>query len=639
MKRNIYFAQISDVFGKNIYLPYSAGVIAAFSFENEDIKKSYVLKEIIFERESINKIIGRLESPFLVAFSTYLWNFEYSKELARKIKNVFPECIIVFGGHNVNNNSSNLLKECDFIDILVHEEGEVAFNELLLHLINEDNKYFLEKISNISFRNHHGQIIKTHNVKNDITHFPSAYLNGIFDNIIKTGKTQYSCTLETNRGCPFRCSYCDYGTIDGKGVRLFPLERIYAEIEWFGMNKIEFVFCADANFGLLKRDMNIVDHLINVHKKYSFPKIFRVCYSKNNVDAVYEINKKLNNYGLNRGGTVSFQSLNEEALKNIGRKNIPLSQFHELMELYKKDQTPVYTELIIGLPGETYESFCNSVENLIKNGQHSGIFFYNCEVLPNSLMGQDEYIKKYEIETIKTPAARLHSKQITSDIIEYSYYIVKTYSMSREDWISINIFSNVIQAFHALGLLQKIAIYLFHNSDLSYNQFYNKLIDYSKKLPSSSLLNSVYTQIYETIVGVLYNGKPMEYRNEKFGLVSWSLDEGLFLYCVDRYNEFYAEIIKFLKETNLYTDIIKELIEYQKCIIKMPFTDSYSVVFNYDFNKFFNTDYTHLDKKENKIIINYSERYNDIKEYAKKIIWYGRKSWKMVNKDFIVEYK
>jgi len=640
-KRHIYFAQISDKFGQNLYLPYSAGIIAANSFADKTIEENYVLKDFIFEREIVDRVIERLDNPFVFAMSTYLWNFEYSKSLAERIKQAFPSCIIVFGGHNVSVKSSEILEENTSVDILIHGEGEESFKRLLMALI-DPNGSSLNMIPNISFREHSGKIVKTvEEPQHDIKHLPSVYLNGLFDSIIQKGKFIYSAILETNRGCPFGCAYCDYGSMDlyGKKIRSFPIERVKTEIEWFAKNKIEFIFCADANFGIMKRDLEIADYLISIHEKYGYPKFFRTCYTKNKVNAVYEINKKLNGSGMSRGGTVSFQSLNADALNNIGRKNIPLPQFSKLMALYMSSQTPVYSELIIGLPGETYESFCDGIDALMRNGQHTGIFVYNCEILPNSIIGggYSEYRKRYAIEGLKTPAVRLHSERDDSEISEYDHIIVKTYSMSKEDWIRMNLFSTTIQALHSLGLTQKISIYLFHTVGLSYVNFYNGLIDYVKQRPGS-LLNNVFGDIHRLIYDVLYNGKSLEYRSERFGTISWSLDEGMFLQYVEQLNIFYEETKDYLKASKIYSDITEELIVYQKCVITAPYIDSFTVDFNYDFNNYFNNGCKNLFTVKNRINVNYPEKYDNIKEYAEKIVWYGRKSWKMINQNFVVEY-
>ena len=134
--RNVYFVQAGYSFGsgnrKNgAYIPYAAGTVAAYAWRNELINAEYTLKGFTYCFDDIDKKLAEFESPFLVGFSNYVWNFEYNKQFARKLKSLYPECIVVFGGHQVPPDES-LLDECDFIDFLIHGEGEETFSLLLL---------------------------------------------------------------------------------------------------------------------------------------------------------------------------------------------------------------------------------------------------------------------------------------------------------------------------------------------------------------------------------------------------------------------------------------------------------------------------------------------------------------------------
>ena len=80
------------------WLPYSAGCIWAYVSQFSDIVETYCLKDIIFRREKFANVINRLENPSVCAFSCYVWNENYCLTLAKKIKDLWPNCVIVFGG-------------------------------------------------------------------------------------------------------------------------------------------------------------------------------------------------------------------------------------------------------------------------------------------------------------------------------------------------------------------------------------------------------------------------------------------------------------------------------------------------------------------------------------------------------------
>ena len=99
---NVYLVQPNYDFGPNqipeFYLPYTVGILWSYAAQFDIIKNNFKLAEIIFKRENIDTVVSRIENPKVVAFSCYVWNWEYNKELAKKIKEKYPNCIIVFGG-------------------------------------------------------------------------------------------------------------------------------------------------------------------------------------------------------------------------------------------------------------------------------------------------------------------------------------------------------------------------------------------------------------------------------------------------------------------------------------------------------------------------------------------------------------
>ncbi|MBQ3518204.1 MAG: cobalamin-dependent protein [Clostridia bacterium] len=97
-----------------------------------------------------------MEKPFIVGFSCYMWNIDYNLSLAKAIKAEWPDCVIALGGPQVPNDFE-ILEEYDFVDILMHGEGEVTFYELLKALA-EDKK--LKNVHNISYRDN-GTLTRT----------------------------------------------------------------------------------------------------------------------------------------------------------------------------------------------------------------------------------------------------------------------------------------------------------------------------------------------------------------------------------------------------------------------------------------------------------------------------------------------
>ena len=623
--KNIYFVQANNVYGtdvKNTYIPYAAGCIQAYCQKNPVIASEYNFGKFIYTREAPEKVIAALDNPYMVLFSCSVWNTEYNKTVAKAVKEAYPSCLITFGGHSVSSNEE-YLKKNTYIDFLTHRFGEEPTEGLLENLATGKP---LDTVPNISFRNAEGEIVTTEYAPQTGTDYPSPYLEGVFDEILKDDIT-FSALFETNRGCPNSCAFCDWGSLKSK-VRLFPMERVFAEIDWFVEHKIEFVFCTDGNFCLFNRDEEIADYIVHCKNTYGYPKMFRVCFTKNKFDFVFDIGTKFFKNGLDKAQTLSFQSMNEEVLKNVGRKNISTEKFRELMQKYNEINISTFSELILGLPGETYDSFCAGVNTLIENGQHYAINIYPCELLPNAEMGQKAYREKFNIKSTVVPFKLIHSNanEKKDDIVEFSEYVTSTYSMNEEEWALALLFASYVQGLHNLGLLRALAIYYRHEHNMSYDAFYNKLIEYSK-INDGTLLNRVFNRISNLCSGIIKGSNELVATCEGLGDMLWGFDEIIFF-------EFYKELGTFYREVkDCFADIdngeiIDALFRYQQDIIKKINVEHPTISSEYDFYSYFNRiylgGYEKPEKKNITITVNDPIVVKDFSEFAREIVWYGR---------------
>jgi len=638
-KKNVYMVQVDHLYGndeKSVYLPYATGLIAAHSWADPAIKNNYSLEGFIFWRENIEIAVNSLNSPFLVGFSCYIWNTEYNKAFAKQVKKLYPDCIVVFGGHNVPGNNS-MLEQFDFIDILVHGEGEEAFKSLLLAFLNNGN---LSGIPNISYRDETNVIYKNPVVPPMSLDFPSPYLEGIFEPILQNSNFSFCAIIETNRGCPRHCTYCDWGRLGSK-IRQFPMDRIRKEIEWMAEHKIEYFWCADSSFGILKRDHTIIDWLIEMKLKTGYPKVFKVNYAENREQDVYEICRKLNEIKMNKGATLSLQSLDPAVLENIGRKNITMERFAEMMALYNEAKIATYAELILGLPGETYESFCHGINILLEAGQHNALNLHALVLLVNSTMANPDYVKKFGIKTVRTEFFQFHCEKAENDIPEFYDLVVATDTMDTSMWVRSTMFFIYIQTFHQLGLLQFFAIYLFNEKNVNYDTFYSKLLDWSEK-NKDTLCGKIYTEFSRKLSGVPEGNGSRSYINELFGNIVWPLEEGAFLDILPRSGQFYIEIESFLSDFNIEKDIYNNLLKYQTGMMKLPNKRKANIALDYDFYNYFKRIYVHtygnLETLRNIVRAKDKNCAKTWKEYATENVWYGRNDSRCIFSEINVEY-
>ena len=626
--KNIYMVQASNTYTGNsfkaAYLPYAAGLLIAYAFTDETVKSEYEFKRFVFTRESTDKVVENMENPAVVGFSNYIWNTQYNITLAKKIKAKYPECVIIFGGHNIPPDNS-FLEKYDFIDFLIHGEGEEAFRSLLIELCKTESDF--SSVPNLSYRTSEGAFAKNPTEVLKGTDYPSPYLTGLFDYIFEENPDmQLDAIIETSRGCPRDCAYCDWGC-NSQRIKLFPIERVYAEIDWFAAHKVKFIWGADANFGAYKRDMDIVDYFVKVREETGYPERIRTNYAMNKHEAVFKINQKFEKYGLSKeGATLSFQSLNPETLENIGRKNMSLDKFSKLISMYKKAGVTTYSELIVGLPGETYESFCKGIGALLAAGQHRMITVYNCEILPNAPMAQPEYMKKHGIRTATIEYLTAHT-EADSEIKETTKYVIGTNTLSTEDWIACNIFTCFEESYHHYGILKFISIYLYKELGIPYEDFYNAIIDFAKN-NTTSIAYSVYEKLYSFFKAISLENPIKLYANKIYGDITWIPKNVAHLDTIYRIDDFYEEIKPLIMSFGIDEEKYEELIIYERTALKYPGKNNYSVDFKYNWHEYFTTiledGYVPLIEKNNRVSVCNEILADNWKDYAIQSTWFGK---------------
>lgn len=619
--KNIYLIQIGFSFDKSlVYLPYGAGCLAAAAMADEEIAANYNKPVILFERDTIENTFAKIKDPFIVSFSTYFWNEKYNQILAKKVKEKYPDCIIAFGGHNIPPNSDRL-KDEQYIDVLMHGEGEVSYPLFLKAALKGMD---FSSVPGADFRKN-GEIISIpQQFTEDISSFPSPYLTGIFDDILEEyPDIDFHATIETNRGCPYTCAYCNWST--DKKLRLFPMEKVKAEIEWVSDHKIAYCYCADGNFGLFERDIEIAKWIVNVRKRNGYPNIFKPCYAKNSDDIVFEAGRILNEEGADKGVTISYQTLSQDALDNINRENLDVNVFRELSKRYNEIGIPTYSDLIIGLPGETFESFSKSLADLMEIGQHNSVTFHHCQVYPNAPMGKKDYQEKYKIELSHVPIDEAHYTTNKSGVAEYFDIVTGTYSMTRSDWEKTNVYGVCIEAFHYIGLTRCFALYLRNEKNVPYLEFYNALFDYLNSHPETQP-GKYFAMVYDT---VRHPERPWAYQKDIFSSTNWYLEEGWFLESAYNDEEFWEDMLPFLNTFFGDDEIFPQLLMYQKEIIRKPNKNEMHLEIEYDFYNYFRRiyegRYAPIEKRKNILHIFMEKNITQWDEYAREIIWYGKR--------------
>ena len=634
---NIGLIQINNSFSGANYLPYSIGLLQAYSEKNLANPLQFNYIDPIFKRVSIQEALSHLAKVDIAGFSLYVWNEKLSLEIMRELKAAYPKILIICGGPQVPDQSEQFLRENFFIDVAAHGEGEQIFFNLLDTYPSRDWSI----ISGISWISGDGSFItnpKSERIK-DLSSLPSPYLNGVFDSLMEKNSTsEWLILWETNRGCPFPCTFCDWGSAIADRVYRFEIERIYSELDWFSEKKIEFIFNCDANFGILPRDIEIARHAAKNKENFNYPKALSVQNTKNATERAYLTQKILADSGLNKGVTLSMQSIFEPALKNIKRENISLKTYEVLQQRFTHDGVTTYSDLILGLPGETYDSFSDGVSSLISNGQHNRIQFNNLSVLPNAEMGNLDYQRHYGMELVESEILNTHGVHETSvdEIIEVQKLVIATNSMPRSSWVRSRAFSWMVSLLHFDKLLQVPLIILHKSASFSFRKMIEVFMEVdAHQFPLIAEINDHFFKRATEI----QNGGPEYYYSKDWLGIWWPDDEYqlIRLSAEKHLIQFYAEsqslLEGLLNESNILnlSPLLTDSIKVNLSLLKQPrFYDDLEI--NCDHNilevyaKTIKGDSLLPRKIKSTYHVNRSaQTWDDWPSWCRQVIWYGNK--------------
>lgn len=567
------------------YLPYSAGVLWAYMQTSPYIKENYKLGNFVWKRDNILDSLKLIKNSDVVGFSTYIWNKNYNYTLAKKLKEVNPNVTIIFGGPEPPITDPNFFEKFPFIDIMIKQEGEITIRKVVENLGNPSQ---LAEINGILI-NQNGKTIDTGSPTRiqNLEDIPSPYLINIFENLMaQFPDVEWNATLETDRGCPYACTFCDWGSLTYNKIKKFGLERVFAEIEWIGKNKCGYVSITNANFGIFpERDGLIADKLIETQEKYGYPKGISIAWAKNQKEEVVDIVKKfINAPGFNQGLTVSVQSLDVDVLENIKRKNLEINKINEIFEICDKNNIPVYTEIILGLPGETLESWKKNFWRLFELGNHTGINIYQAQLLENAEMNLMQR-KLYKLKS-QIVYDYMSGSNNEDELKEGVAVVTSTKDLNFEQMLDAHAFSWFLNTFHINGITTYISRVLYKKYKISYEEFYNKLFYY---IDSNDWLKYEMSEVRRYYKNWMTTGSINHPPINGVQIHGWNIMHRTLIniHVDNKYDETFNLLEKFLLEHfDLEVEFVKELVRFQSTYFinyyRMPEYPKIET-FNFDF--------------------------------------------------------
>ena len=468
-------------------IPINIGFIASY------IDKIYGDEVDITLFKYPNDIINEIKSnpPDVVGLSNYSWNSNLSEFIASLAKKHNPNVVTLQGGTNFPHDEETqkiFLLERPATDIFTILEGEKSCTNIIGRILesNKDrNKIFEKEIDGCIFIQPDtinsnkpvflkGQILTR--IK-DLDEIPSPYLNGMLDKFFDGRLTPF---IETNRGCPFTCSFCHTGADYFHKLNKFSQQRVQDEIEYIGEKAgrlgISNLHLADVNFGMYPQDQIVAEMLLQTKKKYKWPLALMTTTGKNSKERIMKITEMLGNMF---EVSMAMQSMSESVLVNIKRSNIKLDHMIEINNDLKKQGRSTGTELIVPLPSETKESFINGLNNVI-NSQISRVVIYTLMMLHGTHFKLPSYRKSFGYITKFRIVPLNFGEYDGQKVFDYEEAGVGTKDLSFDDYLNVRVLALFVETLYNGKPFEEF---------FKYAKFYN--------IQSATLLQCLYDNISE----------------------------------------------------------------------------------------------------------------------------------------------
>jgi radical SAM superfamily enzyme YgiQ (UPF0313 family) len=416
--------------------------------------------------QEIRRSIDNAQSErHVFGFTNFFWNRRVNVALAKRIKTVLPDALVVFGGNDVTDQAETLLADDSPVDVVVNGEGELIFANLLARYLETGSDFYT--VNGVSFRDGRKGIVTTAPQPriDELDSIPSPFLGGLFSEEALAASPDI--TYEFSRGCPFKCAFCFWGGAIGTKTRRFSRDRIKHDLEFIVSHAGPGtkIWMADANFGMIDADVETAHVLADLVQKHKKQVLMVTNWAKNTTKRVIEAATVLYRQGIITAISLSAQSLNDEVLKIADRKNIPFEYYRTLQEHFKNLGVPTYTELIFGMPGESYESFLNGVAAVISTGGTPVL--HPLLLLNNTEYNNPQMRKQYGIKSRLTRFSRHGDADILIGHDRLPY----------EDWLKGMGLRLIVPVLYC-GILKFIIRQLNAVHGLSYAEMLNRLVQY-----------------------------------------------------------------------------------------------------------------------------------------------------------------
>ncbi|MGE5342382.1 MAG: B12-binding domain-containing radical SAM protein [Candidatus Omnitrophota bacterium] len=430
--------------------PLGLGLISSYLKKNLNV--SFDIK-IFKDIHAALDTFHRRWIPDVVGLAQYSWNSELNLVAARAAVALNPDCLVIAGGPNIYKMEPaklDFLKQEPYVDVCVVYDGEITFTDILRRLISGETKTDIRKNpepGTYALNPETGELINR--MENpprleSLDTLGTPYADGFFDTFLDEG---YHPFVQTHRGCPFGCAFCHTSDSYYNKMLFLSPELFRCDMEVLGKRfggKYHIpLYIANTNWSLFDQDFEIARVIQQIKETYDWPHQIHINSGKNPKKLI----EMLSIFRYMPG--ISLQTLTPHVLKNIKRVNIPFEDYLDFQEKVSvKTGRPSATELILSLPGETKETFMDTLVKTIDSGTQN-IIIYTLMKLRGTPLNSDEFEKTYGYVVRHRVVPRQFSDINGTKIFDTEEVIVGTNTMSFDDYIELRSLSFTVSAFLA----------------------------------------------------------------------------------------------------------------------------------------------------------------------------------------------
>lgn len=468
-----------------VYAPFEAtrgpllslGVLVAHarSWRGGALTDSYELRPPQDAVRVLEDVAEAGPQPAVMLLSDYVWSLSDNLALARRARAVNPFLVFIHGGPSspkYDVDARRFLEDHgDVADVLVRGEGEVTLAEVLSVLTSRfatdgvnASTQGLEQVAGITFRSSaSGEIIRTADRDRMATLdvIPSPFLSGLFDQVDATAWPLV--TFESNRGCPYGCTFCDWGSATLSRLRMFDVDRVEAEMRWAAEHGLHTWMIADANFGILSRDVDLIERVVRIKRATGLPQGLALHMAKNTTRHLVRILDLLTAADIRASAALSLQSQDPDTLAAIHRQNIAPQQYTELAAALRVRGLPLLGDLMLGLPGQTPEAYRRDLQFLLDREITART--WPTQLVQNAPMNEPGYRDEHRVVT------------------DEHRLVVSTASFTTQDRERMLQLRLAHAAFEHFGMLRHLARYVQWDHDLDASLLYLRIVEHVPNVP------------------------------------------------------------------------------------------------------------------------------------------------------------